>query len=870
MALESLNAAFPGLGAAWPASDYKASLTKTMTSEIAAPLMVGMDHPAFRFLGPPVSMLSNTFWTNSGMCPRSGGPFKLSFISDAQTVEFLMSGGNQSAELLVDGRTIELAGSGRISTDASGSPYTLTIRWLEPRKRKYEVAGINLLLRGVNFSTDASIWYPDEDDARPLLLVVGDSLALGVGADSYGRSAPALMARALGFECWSDGLGEAGWTSTSPGEDVVARLEAGAFAVEARDGSGRKRRRLSPPVIATFLGMNDSSAESATITSAWTHAYNRIRTHYGSDAVPLITFGPWVVGDGGEDLHAVDRALRAAVEAARIEGDDRVAFFSLTGGTRSRSSSEVLFEDGSHPSALGHELIGTTAAGRAQRFIHDALPAARLCLPDRASDRVRPTLCLLLTPERETASFAARTAIATGRNLVFDPWSALELVEKLEGDGGASDAGPIFHAADAMAFRTFHSNLGAAWLRLRVRIIVPTTQAFVTSLADPAKAEHAEVVEDLNVLKAAGVPVSWVLIGPQEDGGELARALEAVAALEASGAPPRAATFGACDIDSAARGIAAALPLFQAQFRPQDMCADDCMMTGETFSRIACEAGFQSHLWGPLTRRMPVARTGRGALYLAYGAKYYRIAEHSAASLKRHNPDLQVAIVTNELEQSAVFDFQISAPGAERVIEEYFRPTSRMESMKFIAFPFSPFSETLFLDCDTLITGEITDIFDLFPSEDIVLTNESRVALGADGLPIQKTLELTDPLSYNAGVFLFRNTLAAERYLTAWWAWFLWDQAGPSRRIGNWGHTGVSDQSVLHLIAWADLHAKLGVKLSFAPNVVYNATDRIWALLHQTGRWSEAKVLHSKLPYFLRNTKSVEALWAEEWPKSWL
>ena len=358
----------------WPTSAVTATLTKTATSGITNPTTIPGNSAAFRYVGPPVTYNSSTtFYSVASMPSASGQPYKWSFWSDAPKVEFRLAGGNMAAELRVNGQTVQVGGASLITTDTSGAAYKLLIDWTVGGTvsnvsipRKYEMQGLNILQAGIAVATTSatnvdSVWYPTEDDVRPLMMVFGDSYTNGTGAVDYIQTVAALTANMLGYEYWGDGYGGAGWLSTGVSA-VSARMPVGIFAVRTADGAGNIKARPTP-VVVSYFGYNDSSGSQSGILAAWNAWYASIRSTLGSK-VPVITCGPWTPLGPTANLTTTEATLQGAVAAAAVS-DPLVGFVSLDNIITTTNSGRYTGSDNIHPiPPLGHLYISTQSTPR--------------------------------------------------------------------------------------------------------------------------------------------------------------------------------------------------------------------------------------------------------------------------------------------------------------------------------------------------------------------------------------------------------------------------------------------------------------------------------------------------------------------------
>lgn len=144
-----------------------------------------------------------------------------------------------------------------------------------------------------------------------------------------------------------------------------------------------------------------------------------------------------------------------------------------------------------------------------------------------------------------------------------------------------------------------------------------------------------------------------------------------------------------------------------------------------------------------------------GVLYIASGEKYITDACKSASSLKKVTPDIPITIFASEAVESSCFDETV-------VLKEpqygYIDKVSYMYS--------SPYDCTLFLDTDTYIYSNISELFTLLERFDIAAAHASNRAsrsskYGIDGVP-QCFVEM------NTGVVLFKKSSRVGNFFSNW------------------------------------------------------------------------------------------------------
>jgi hypothetical protein len=138
-----------------------------------------------------------------------------------------------------------------------------------------------------------------------------------------------------------------------------------------------------------------------------------------------------------------------------------------------------------------------------------------------------------------------------------------------------------------------------------------------------------------------------------------------------------------------------------------------------------------------------------GVLYVARGGRYLEAAVESARSVREAMPAARIAIATAE---PAPDEFDETIPLTEP--DGY-----RAKILGMIA---SPFDRTLFLDADTYVAADVSELFRLLDTFDVAAAHA----------PVRVTVPLDDvPDAFpelNTGVIAFRRAGNVERLWQAW------------------------------------------------------------------------------------------------------
>jgi len=149
----------------------------------------------------------------------------------------------------------------------------------------------------------------------------------------------------------------------------------------------------------------------------------------------------------------------------------------------------------------------------------------------------------------------------------------------------------------------------------------------------------------------------------------------------------------------------------------------------------------------------------RGALYLASGERYKEEATLSAKSLREYHPDLPVTIFTDQEEvDTSVFDnvVQLSNP--------INNPGDSILSSKHL-----PYERTLYLDADTFVCGDISEIFELLDAFDVAAGHEVGRSWWNRNRYIQNDIDLPESFpEYNTGVIAYRDNDPVKELFDSW------------------------------------------------------------------------------------------------------
>jgi hypothetical protein len=147
-------------------------------------------------------------------------------------------------------------------------------------------------------------------------------------------------------------------------------------------------------------------------------------------------------------------------------------------------------------------------------------------------------------------------------------------------------------------------------------------------------------------------------------------------------------------------------------------------------------------------------KQGRGVLLIATGTAHVATARAVAASVRRTNPDLGIGLFSDAPAPGPEFDWTslISLPHVRSKVD-------------FLGE--SPFAETLYLDTDIRVFGDLTDLFRLLERFDVAAAHRDRDALRTKMPRWRIDVPASFP-EHNGGVLLYRDTPGVTNFLAEW------------------------------------------------------------------------------------------------------
>lgn len=144
----------------------------------------------------------------------------------------------------------------------------------------------------------------------------------------------------------------------------------------------------------------------------------------------------------------------------------------------------------------------------------------------------------------------------------------------------------------------------------------------------------------------------------------------------------------------------------------------------------------------------------KGVVYIAFGDRYVDEVLFSASTLKAAS-DLHVTLFT---------DREISSPNLDTVVK--IEPDHKRPKVDHL--PHTPYDLTLYLDSDTRIERDVTDMYDILDRFDLAAVHDhSRKSSRWAIIPEYDAIPYGFP-EYNSGVILFRKSPKLDGFFKLW------------------------------------------------------------------------------------------------------
>lgn len=154
-----------------------------------------------------------------------------------------------------------------------------------------------------------------------------------------------------------------------------------------------------------------------------------------------------------------------------------------------------------------------------------------------------------------------------------------------------------------------------------------------------------------------------------------------------------------------------------------------------------------------------------GVLYIASGADHIRHAIGSAQSVRRTNPDISIHLFADFEKQNFQLDERINPFTSWENIPD----PHRRSKVDYMAQ--TPFDRTLYLDTDTRVVCDLTDVFNVLDRFDVALAHAHKREILKKQLQIKFPVPRAFP-QFNSGVFFYRRNEKTMQAFQQWRDWF--------------------------------------------------------------------------------------------------
>lgn len=148
----------------------------------------------------------------------------------------------------------------------------------------------------------------------------------------------------------------------------------------------------------------------------------------------------------------------------------------------------------------------------------------------------------------------------------------------------------------------------------------------------------------------------------------------------------------------------------------------------------------------------------KGILYIAFGGRCLQEAIYSVKSLKKVHPDIHTTLFTERQSQTTFTNFDIVKfinPKSIRIKQYYLSST--------------PYKKTLYLDADTAIIGDVSNVFDLLERFDIAATQDHIRIVPERNVLWGKYAKIPESFpEYGGGVILFKMNDTVRAFFDKW------------------------------------------------------------------------------------------------------
>jgi len=169
----------------------------------------------------------------------------------------------------------------------------------------------------------------------------------------------------------------------------------------------------------------------------------------------------------------------------------------------------------------------------------------------------------------------------------------------------------------------------------------------------------------------------------------------------------------------------------------------------------------------------------RGVLYIAFGKNFIKEMLFSAESVKKHNPDMHITVFTDR-------------PIDSELIDEWKLIEVRHIRAKVDYVHLSPYEQTIFLDTDTIIDRDISEMFGILDKYDFAICHDLARKRENVSRIIPEYRDIPYAFSeVNPGVMVFNKSQPVQDFFKLWREYFYkyfngWPYEQPTFRVALW------------------------------------------------------------------------------------
>lgn len=227
-----------------------------------------------------------------------------------------------------------------------------------------------------------------------------------------------------------------------------------------------------------------------------------------------------------------------------------------------------------------------------------------------------------------------------------------------------------------------------------------------------------------------------------------------------------------------------------------------------------------------------------GAIYYATGKKYLKQAIYSCKTLKRHNK-ISVTLFTDKIGSDILKEIPSSKIFDDIVIFELrYKPLKT----KIQVLALTPYENTLFIDTDTEVRGDIYKPFGYLKDYDFAIAGMRWLDFSAK-IPSLRGYEKPhsnreDIKMVNTGVIYFRKNDNVLFFLKFW----LEKISDFPNKLDK--HKIDCDQEVLNDLLGESEDFKKDVSFKMIPNTIYNCRSLFFKDLKKEGKYNDIVIVH--------------------------